>query len=397
MKLAFKNRRMQFLAAGAVVLGLLASPAAGFAGEPAQQQQPKPDQSEKPQQQAKEFTKTIKKEFSITPTGTVDLSNKYGKVNVNTWERDRVKIDVTIVVDARSESSAQDVFDRIDIDFSNDNDYVKAETTIESTTSWWGGTNNRSEFQVNYQVFMPESCNLKLSNKYGDSQVDAISGKANIIVKYGNFELEGVGGELQLYLGYGNGTVVKARNVDAEVSYSKLNLNNVQDIDFSTKYSKLYVDKAASVKAASKYDQFSLDDIDRFNCESRYGNVEIGTARNVVATARYTDYRIENLTGSGDFNLEYGGLRIENLAKNFEDVEMTGKYSNFKLYIEPGAVYSLDGAASYSTINYPPAMEVTYEKDRGTSHEVKGNVGGNGGGVIKANLRYGGLKVRRKQ
>jgi hypothetical protein len=400
MKLAFKNRRMRHMTTWvALVAGLLASPYLGIAGEPIQQQ-PDPDQQEQPvQQEVQEFTKTVKKEFPISPTGLVDLTNKYGKVEVHTWERDRVKIDVTIVVDARSESAAQDVFDRIQIEFNNDNDFVKAETIIESSNSWWGGGwNNKSEFQINYEVYMPASCNLELNNQYGDSNVEAISGKADVNVKYGNFQLEGVGGDLHVYLGYGNGTVVKARDVSAEVSYSKINFNTVQDVDFTTKYSKIYLDQGASIKADSRYDHFSLGKIDRLNCESRYGNIEVGDAETVIANSRYTDYIVGQLRESADFSIEYGGLKVKDLKKGFSNVVLEGKYSDFKVYVEPGASFTLDGATNYAGIVYPTGMNVTYEKDKGTSHEVKGHVGTEGArSSIKANLNYGGLKVRYRE
>ena len=402
MKLAFKNRRLRLLTIGsALFVGLLSVPFACLAENPTELQ-PKPVQQEQPQQEeVQEYTKTIKKEFPISPTGMVDLTNKYGKVEVSTWERNRVKIDVTIVVDARSESAAQDVFDRISIDFSNDDDFVKAETSIESKNSWWDGGNwggKKTEFQVNYEVYMPESCNLSLENKYGNSTVAAINGNADVEVKYGDFQLEGVGGDLKVYLGYGNGTVVKARDVSAAISYSKINFNDAQDINFDTKYSKIYIDNGATIKADSRYDQFNMGRIDRFNVESRYGNVEIGDVETVIANSRYTDYKVESLSDGADFSIEYGGLKIGELAKGFSEVILDGKYSDFKIYVEPGASFTLDGATSYAGIGYPAEMNVTYEKDKGTSHDVKGYVGTEGArSTIKATLDYGGLRVRYKE
>ena len=94
MKLAYKIS-LVFLLAGLLVTGLQAK------------------------NHYQEFTKTIKKEFDITRDGTTNIKNKYGKVDIKTWDKNRVKIDVRIVVNARSEKSAQEVFDRIDIGFSN--------------------------------------------------------------------------------------------------------------------------------------------------------------------------------------------------------------------------------------------------------------------------------------
>ena len=396
MKLVSKIQATARLTIGCMIFSGLMMATVTFASGPVQQTEPQ--QKEQTEQKAQEFTQTIKKEFSINATGTVDLSNKYGQVNVHTWDRGRVKVEVTIVVEARSESSAQSVFDRIKIEFDNDDNLVKAETSIEESKGWfdWGG-NNRTEFQVNYEVFMPESCDLKLSNKYGNATVEAISGAANVKVKYGNFELEGIGGDLSVTLGYGNGTVVKARDVSAEVAYSTLNLNEAQDVDFDTKYSKLYVDKGAVIKATeSRYDHFGLTKIERFKIDSRYGNVEIGEAESVIANSKYTDYRIDRLSDNGDFALQYGGLRVDELAKGFSEMNLEGKYSDFKIYVEEGASFTLDAATNYAGVDYPSALNVSYEKDKSTSHVVKGHIGTEGArSIIKAELQYGGLKVRQ--
>lgn len=395
MKLASKIRTTARLTIGGMILSGLMMATATFAGNPLQQADPQ--QKEQTEQKAQEFTQTIKKEFPISANGEVKLSNRYGQVNVHTWDNDRVKAEVTIVVEANSESSAQSVFDRINIDFDNGNDFVQVATSIEESKGWFDWGNNRSEFQVNYEIYMPSTCNLDLKNKYGNSNVEAISGAADINVKYGNFQLEGVEGKLKLYLGYGNGTVVKAKDVSAEVSYSTLNLNEVQDVDFETKYSKLYVDKGMVINAIeSKYDHFGLTKIERFKIDSKYGNVEIGEVVSIVADSKYTDYRIDNLKDKGDFSVEYGGLRIDELKKGFAELNLDGRYSDFKIYVEDGASFSLDAKTNYAGVDYPQALIVAKDIDKGTSQVVQGHTGTEGArSVIRAELEYGGLKVRQ--
>ena len=157
-------------------------------------------------------------------------------------------------------------------------------------------------------------------------------------------------------------TVVKARDISAAVSYSKINFNDAQDIEFDTKYSKVYIDNGASIKANSRYDHFNMGKINRFKCESRYGNVEIGEAETVIANSHYTDYKLDKLKESADFDIEYGGLKVNNLAKGFSDVNLSGKYSDFKIYVERGASFSLDGNTNYAAIGYPTEMNVVFEK-----------------------------------
>lgn len=403
MKLVFKIQQMRRAAGSLIALALLAlAPLPAHAGDPVQPkpapQQTQPAPKEQQEQEKQEFTKTIKKEFPLNATGTLNLINKYGRVDVKTWDKNRTKIDITIVVKAANESEAQDVFDRVRVDFSNDDAFVKAETVIESNkSSWWTwGSSGQTEFQINYQVFMPATASLDLSNKYGDATVAPVTGKAKVDVKYGNFRLEGVGGNLAVVLDYGNGTVVKANNAEVSTSYSKLNLNDVQDVNLTSKYSKFTVDKGKSIKADSRYDQFYLINIDKLNCQARYGNVEVGNAESVVAVSSYTDYKITRLRDNGDFDLQYGGLRIENVSKGFSKINLVGKYSDFKIGVEDGASYTLDAATSYAGIAYPEGLNVTYEKDKGTSHEVKGHAGQqNARSAIRASLSYGGLKVKQ--
>ena len=59
-----------------------------------------PAQANGPKQ---EFTRTINREFGTTVDGMTALYNKYGTVNVKTWQNNSVKIDITIVVNAGSQ------------------------------------------------------------------------------------------------------------------------------------------------------------------------------------------------------------------------------------------------------------------------------------------------------
>ncbi|MBI1226163.1 MAG: hypothetical protein GC192_13090 [Bacteroidetes bacterium] len=396
MKLVFKRQSFWVVA---ICLGIVLSSFSPV-GDPVFQ--PSPQQVQQNQNQpdpdGQDFTKTIKKEFPISATGTVNLVNKYGKIDVKTWEKNRAKVDVTIVVKAGNEAQAQTVFDRIRIDFTNDDSFVKAETIIESNKSSWFnlGMNERTEFQINYQVYMPATASLDLSNKYGDSNVAPLTSRVKMDVKYGSFRLEGVGPSLSVNLDYGNGTIVKSGDATVNVSYSKLNFNDVRNLKLTSKYSKLTVDKGADMNAESRYDEFNFVHVEHLDCTSKYGNVVVGNAESIKAAGQYTDYKIDRLNDNGDFDLMYGGLRIDHVSKGFAKINLIGKYSDFKIGVENGASYTLDANASFAGIAYPDGLVVTYEKEKGTSHEVKGHAGTqNARSAIRASLNYGGLKVKQ--
>lgn len=348
----------------------------------------------------REFTKVIKKEFDITKNGTTALYNKYGKIDVKTWDKNRVKIDVTIVVNASSEASAQKVFDRIDIKFFNNEGYVKAETVIETTKGgWWGDWDGepRSDYSINYEIYMPATNNLELNNKYGDSYVAPISGVANIDVKYGNFKAQGVSNNAKVVLAYGNGNLVKAQNLNSDVSYGNLTCGEVRDVEMTSKYSKLKIEKASNIRSNTKYDTYEIGTVRELRNDGKYDNFRIGTAENVIVLSKYSQVSVNKLNNLLDLNMEYGGSVIGSLSKDFTNVNLIGRYTDFKISIEAGANFSIDASSNYAGIAYPAALNVSYEKEKGTSHEVKGHLGKEDNrSTIVARLNYGGLKVKQE-
>lgn len=352
----------------------------------------------------KEFSKLVSREFSVAANGTVSLTNKYGNVDVKTWNKDQVKIDVTILVNAGSESDARDVFDRITIAFSEADQLVRAETIIESrSSSWWdwgiwifGGPSD--DFKINYLVHMPQSGSLELSNKYGDAFVASLGGKASVAVKYGNFRLEGVGGNLQVDLGYGNGTVVKAGDARAEVSYSNVNFDDVEYLNATTRYSAVDVDKSGRIVTDSRYDNYYIHEVNSLQCESQFGDFHVDEAGHVSAVGRYTDFHFEKLRKGGNFNTNYGDVRIDELQAGFPSLGLTGNYTDIRIGLGAGAAYSLDLDGDFLEADYPSGMQVVLEREKTTSLELKGHEGGEQArGTITARMNNGELKLRKNE
>lgn len=345
----------------------------------------------------REYTKTVKKEFDIAPNGTTYLSNKYGTVTVKTWDRNRVKISIDIVVDASSEEKANDVFDRISINFSNANDYVKATTEIESKkSSWWGGwtSDEKSDYKINYEVYLPASNNLDLSHKYGDAYVAEMEGKVHLDLKYANFKVEGVGDDSTIDFAYGNGSIKTAKDLNTTLAYGKLDIETAHDVSLTTKYSQIRIATAGDIRCETKYDTYQLANIANFKNYGKYDNFSITSARNVSLSGKYSSIEVDKVSQSIDLDMEYGSAAY-GLAKEFEEATMNGRYTDFKINVPSSAAYKLDAMSTYAGISYPSELEVSREVSKSSSQEVIGySKNRNASAMIKARLNYGGLKVR---
>ncbi len=356
-----------------------------------------PDQRQKSHVK-KEFSKTINKQFPITADGTVKISNRYGKVEIKTWDNNEVKVEVVITVDAHSDDRAKDVFERITIDFNSSRNFVSATTEIASKSgwsSWWGGDSNDS-YKINYEVYMPKTNQLDLFNKYGDSYVAALQGSVNLEIKYGNIQMEEIDNDVRLMLGYGNANLVGAHKLGIDVKYSKIKIGTATDIDILSKYSTVTVDEAQDLRSETKYDHYHLGVVKDYHNIGKYDDVHIKLANSVRASAKYSDYTVTHLKDWADFDLEYGSATVEMLDRTFTALEIRGRYTNYKIEVQEGTHYQLDASSRYANIRYPSEFTVVKEIKDGNDREVKGFVGDkNQGKVIKARLDYGGIKVKQ--
>ncbi len=349
----------------------------------------------------REFSKTIKKEFDITAAGTTAIYNKYGKVEIKTWDRNRVKVDVRIIVNASSEANAQKIFDRIGINFYNKSNYVKAETKIEPVrTSWWAtwvSGENEGDYRINYEVFVPPTGNVELDNKYGDAFIADLKGRVKVNIKYGNVKIQRVDNEADIILSYGNGSLLSAKNLTSDMAYAKFDCDEAANVNVNSKYSRLRFAKADNILSISKNDTYEIDQVNELRNEGKYDNFNIGNARDVIIVSKYTQINVAQVANILDLNLSYGSASVQEIARDFTSVNLVGSHTDYSLSIANGANFKFDASANYGSINYPQALSVSREIDKGTSHEVQGHLGSQSArGTITARLNHGRLKLTQE-
>ena len=54
-----------------------------------------------------DYEKKIIDQFAISSDGEVEIQNRYGKVELETWSENQVKIEVTIIVEAKSQKQSR--------------------------------------------------------------------------------------------------------------------------------------------------------------------------------------------------------------------------------------------------------------------------------------------------
>jgi len=343
-----------------------------------------------------DFTKSYKQEYSVSATDKFIVDNRFGKIDIKTWDKSKVKIDVLITVKAKSSDDANEVFDRIIITFDQGTGYTSAKTEIEeksSWTSWFGWGSSSDNYSIDYTVTMPAAHTLDLANKYGHSYVSSFNGPANFEVKYGDLFTEEIGGNVTLNLGYGNAKMGNMSNLDATIKYSELKTENLGDIKLNCKYSKIKLNNVGRMNVVSGYDDFVIKKAESLNYDGKYSNLEIIEIGAIEGLSKYTSFDIGTIHGTGKFELSYGGLKVNQLMPSFGTLDVIGKYSGIKITLHENTAFKLKGTAHYADIDVPEGFNTKRNIKQSSTHELEGHYKSDTGGSITLQTSYGDVRI----
>lgn len=342
---------------------------------------------------AKEFTKEINKNFNISDGGKVEIINKYGNVDVRPVDGNEVTFKVEILVEAKNEERANEIFDAIDIDFYDTRDYVKAETSLAGMNKFWKKVKNwgkNNSYEINYYVNAPRHLYLVLNNKYGHIHTEDMDNKMGIELKYGNFTIGSVH-DLDVELGYGNGEAAHIQNANITVKYGKISIEKAQNIEVESKYSTIEVGEAREIRSTSKYNTFRLGDLRVFRNEGKYDKFRIENVNDIRVHTKYTDIEVEDIRSNGEFETEYGSLKINDLSSGFQEIDITSKYTGIRIDSQEDAAFSYHIETEYADLKVPHYTE--YKED-GSEKWVKASKNGGSNSRIIVKAKYGHVKIR---
>ena len=328
-----------------------------------------------------EFSKNLHKEYDADANTLLIIQNKFGNVDINNWDKNKV----SITVDHKNEEKAKELIDYINIKFKQSGNTIEAITEIDDKFSKWNtfsfGDDNK-DFSIDYKVNIPKNIKLDLSNKYGSVFINEIAGHSKISVKYGNLKVNKISREnvkplSEVYLAYSKGTIDECVWLNATLKYSKLEIEECKALIAVTKYSKLFVEKGSSIVCESKYDEY-----------------RIGNITNFVTTSAYTDFEFNEISKKLDFDNRYGSISVDYVPEDFEKIDIENEYGNVDIRISPEASYNLKGYAKYADIDYPETNRISRIKEN-TSLQVEGLVGtdSNTKSVVNIETKYGSVDL----
>jgi hypothetical protein len=334
---------------------------------------------------AQEVSKEFHKEYTAGANTTLDISNKYGDVIVETTNQDQITINVKVTVEYPNREKAEKLLSYINVEFSEDGDVLKAKTVIDDKFNFGGWGGGSRTFSIDYKVIMPSRINFTLANRYGNAELEEISGLVRLDIKYGDLQADNLarGNEKPLNLltlAYGKADIQSAGWLDVTLRYSgSFMINKAQALSLDSKYSKVRIDNVSSVVGETKYDNLNIEKIN-----------------NLILDAGYTDINVGELTKKLKFEGGYGSLTVDNIPAGFEMIESDSRYIGVKLGIDDNASYELDARLSYGDLKF---NEDNFQHQRriveNNSSEVAGIVGkeSSPSSKVRVTSSYGSVRL----
>ncbi|WP_126546653.1 hypothetical protein [Hymenobacter amundsenii] len=363
-----------------------------LAGAPGQPDSCQGSMAQGPQQDdgrpalAVEKVRKLSRTFPTSATKLYTLDTRYGRVQVNVWNRPEIRTDVDIITRAETEEKAQELQAMIEVE-------------ILGRDPATGGVSARSRFgalpqecrsrvklyEVNYTVWVPKNNPLALHNAFGGiSLTGDLTGATELTVEYGHLRtarLEGPRNTLRL------------TNARAAVPYAGRAV-------IEASYANVRLTEAGTVELRNNNSDIDIGTVQDLTVHSRYGDVALGTVHNLRGFSGYSKFSIDKLSNQLDMKVQYcPNFEVRNTGKNFRQITLDGGYSTILLNFPDGAAFDFDVNTDHGRLLVDKRLvKVDSEETSPSSSDTQGSFGAvsaRNAGNVNIKVRYGNVSFNK--
>lgn len=343
----------------------------------------------------KEFTKTVEQEFPIAAEGLTKIQNEWGKIRIDTWKENKVKIIVHFSIQSPNAKKGQKVLDHLSVDFSNGTDLVSVKTKVlnPKKINWYSRRNLK--VAIDYQVFIPEKGQLDIQHHHGDVNLGEIVGATSIKLKSGNIKGKSLASKATLHLVHGEVHLQKVGDLALTLNLSAFTAKEVDHLTLDIKHSKIKVDQLGVLDGKSVYGKFALGTVKSFAINAHYDTVRIASVRDVEVTGLNSVFEVGQLSHSVSLDMELGKF-VTNMSADFNQVDVKGKHTHFSFNVPAESNFKMDVAARHGQLRYPDDFKPQYSVRTNVNKELTGIYGeGTNEGLLKARYSNGSLSITK--
>ncbi len=287
-------------------------------------------------------SKQLSRTFVANRNTEIEISNKYGNINIIIWEKDSVKFDIELEVKGPKQSKVDKTFNLIDFEFESTKYYTNAHTVFVGSSFWNDISDKSSNFfgskttaKIVYNVYLPSTISLKISNKYGNIYTNNYSGKLSVELSNGDFKANNLTGYTTINSEFGMCDIQKIDEGKLNIRYGGVYLEQAEQLIIESKSSEFHFTEITGMKLNSKRDKFFVTKLGRLKGNSDFSRMEI-----------------ESVDEEVDFSAKYGDIVIRSFGNDVSLFNLNTEDSNVVLHFSDEKQYNLDILATEDTKVY---------------------------------------------
>ena len=170
-----------------------------------------------------EKKKTYSKSYNITSKDKLTLENSFGEMKLITWEKNEIKVDVSITAKGGTEERAQQILDNISIEDGKNSNGVFFKTKMDDKKNWKKGDKGYKDegMHIDYVVYLPSSNPLDVQNSFGPMIVPDYNGLASISSKFGSLTAGKISNAKLVSVEFGRGEIESIHNGKLSIQFSR--------------------------------------------------------------------------------------------------------------------------------------------------------------------------------
>jgi hypothetical protein len=175
-----------------------------------------------------EKKKTYTKSYNVSNSDKISLTNQFGEMQINTWDKNEVKVTVTITAEAKTDERAQSILDNISIEDGKSGDGVFFKTKLDKNNKdqqWSKG--EKQGFHIDYVVYVPARNPLQAKNEFGPMTIGDYAGEVTLESKFGSLTTGKLNNVKKVVIEFGKGTIGSINNGSLVIKFSKASIENL--------------------------------------------------------------------------------------------------------------------------------------------------------------------------
>lgn len=281
-----------------------------------------------------QFTETREfvKRFKVNPDTKIEITNKYGRIELNKWEKDSVVIRFRMEINEKKKDRLDKTLGNLDFDITNTAPYLIVKTQVDKNRSQLESEFNHfketilqtnGSIRIDMKVWLPDNHNLRLENKFGDIVMEDYKGETQVILSNGKLICGELPAGSSIDLNFADATINKLTDARIASNYSDIQLDNAGYLRFESKSSTIEIEESDNLRIDSRRDKFRLRNVNRID-----------------ATGSFSQFRLEELKNKASMHLSYGSFDVEKITPAFSTIYVDAHMADVNLYFNPEAKFN---------------------------------------------------------